>query len=74
MTFGTLAAMMASDWVRQKKNPWSELFAPSRKKLKGSAWDYLKWNKDYPYYLVRGYLGKPEGESLASVGKNEVRS
>ena len=53
MTFGTLAAMMARDWVTQKKNPWTDLFDPSRKKLKGGTWDYLKENKDYPYYLLK---------------------
>lgn len=56
MTFGTLAAMMACDWAAQKKNPWTDLFAPSRKKLKGSAWDYLKENIDYPYYLMKTRL------------------
>ncbi len=71
MTFGTLSAMMARDWITQKKNPWTDLFDPSRKKVKGGAWDYLKENKDYPYYLLKTYLAKPEGESLASVGKNE---
>jgi Rieske Fe-S protein len=71
MTFGTLAAMMASDWVAQKKNPWTDLFAPSRKKLKGGVWDYLKENVDYPYYLMKTRLAAAEGDSLASVAKNE---
>ena len=71
MTFGTLAAMMAADWVAQKKNPWIDLFAPSRKKLKGGAWDYLKENADYPYYFVKTRLAAAEGESLGNVGKNE---
>lgn len=71
MTFGTLAAMMATDWVSQKKNPWAGLFDPSRKKLKGGAWDYLKENADYPYYLIKTRFTAAEGDSLGSVGKNE---
>ncbi len=71
MTFGTLTAMMAADWAAQKKNPWSDLFAPSRKKLRGSAWDYLKENVDYPYYLLKTRLAASEGESLAALAPGE---
>jgi Rieske Fe-S protein len=71
MTFGSLSAMMATDWVSQKKNPWAELFDPSRKKLKGGTWDYLKENADYPYYLIKTRFAAAQGESLGNVGKNE---
>jgi len=71
MTFGTLTAMMAADWAAQKKNPWSELFSPSRKKLKGGAWDYLKENADYPYYLLKTRLALPEGGSLSALAPGE---
>jgi glycine/D-amino acid oxidase-like deaminating enzyme/nitrite reductase/ring-hydroxylating ferredoxin subunit len=71
MTFGTLSAMMANDWVAQKKNPWTDLFSPSRKKLKGGTWDYVKENLDYPYYMVKSRLTFTEGDSLATVGRNE---
>lgn len=71
MTFGTVAAMMARDWATDKKNPWTDLFAPDRKKLKGGAWDYLRENKDYPYYFMKGRLATPEGESLEAVKRGE---
>ncbi len=71
MTFGTLTAMMAADWAAQKKNPWADLFSPSRKKLKGGAWDYLKENVDYPYYLLKTRLEAPEGDSLADLKPGE---
>lgn len=71
MTFGTLGAMMAIDAVRGQKNPWAELFDPHRKKLRGGAWDYLKENKDYPYYMVRDRLGGVEGKSLAEMKPGE---
>ena len=47
-TFGTLGAMMAVDAFLGKKNPWSELFNVSRKKLKGGTWDYLKGKQGLP--------------------------
>ncbi len=71
MTFGTLAGMMASDWAAQKTNPWTELFAPSRKKLKGGVWDYLKENADYPYYLLKTRLAAAEGGSVKDVAAGE---
>ena len=66
MTFGTLAGMMAADRIMGRANPWSALFDPSRKTL-GGLWDYVKENKDYPYYLVRDRFAGTEGRSLRSV-------
>jgi glycine/D-amino acid oxidase-like deaminating enzyme/nitrite reductase/ring-hydroxylating ferredoxin subunit len=71
MTFGTLGAMMARDAVLKRKNPWSELFEPGRKKLRGGTWTYLKENKDYPYYLLRDWLGGTEGKSLRVLKRGE---
>lgn len=71
MTFGTLGAMMAVDAVLKRKNPWQELFEVHRAKLLGGTWAYLKENKDYPYYMVRDWLGGAEGKSLASVKKGQ---
>jgi glycine/D-amino acid oxidase-like deaminating enzyme/nitrite reductase/ring-hydroxylating ferredoxin subunit len=70
-TFGTFGAMMAVDAFLGKKNPWSELFDVSRKKLKGGMWDYLKENKDYPYYLLRDWLGRADGTSLKQLRKGQ---
>lgn len=71
MTFGTLAAMMAHDFVTGRKNPWRELFDPSRKTLRGGAWDYIKENVDYPYYMIRDRFVGAEGKSLRAVHKGE---
>lgn len=55
MTFGTLGAMMACDAVFHRQNPWKKLFDVNRTTI-SSAWDYVKENLDYPYYLVRDRL------------------
>jgi Rieske Fe-S protein len=71
MTFGTATAMMARDWATGAKNPWAELFDVERKKIKGGVWDYLRENKDYPYYLVKGRLEEAEAESVRALQPGE---
>jgi Rieske Fe-S protein len=67
MTFGTLAAMMASDAIAGRSNPWSALFAPERAALAHKPWDYLRQNADYPYYLVRDRFAGVQSRSLRAV-------
>ena len=71
MTFGTLGAMMAVDAALHRPNPWQDIFSVTRKKLRGGLWDYVKENKDYPYYMLRDRLSPAEGDSVADVGRNE---
>jgi glycine/D-amino acid oxidase-like deaminating enzyme/nitrite reductase/ring-hydroxylating ferredoxin subunit len=66
-TFGTLGGMMAADYVAGSKNPWSDLFDPSRKKVLGGAWDYIRENKDYPYYFFKDRFTAPGENSLDAV-------
>src|ERR1041385_4960025 len=67
ITFGTIAATMARDWTIGRKNPWSDLFAVDRKKIKGATWNYLKENKDYPYYMIKDRLTRPEADSVGEI-------
>lgn len=66
ITFGTLAGMMACDAVQGRKNPWQDLFAVNRRSLSG-AWDYVKENFDYPYYLLRDRLAGAEAATTDEV-------
>jgi Rieske Fe-S protein len=52
--------MMAADAALGLKNPWSELFDVGRTKIRGGAWDYIKENIDYPYYMVRDRITGPD--------------
>jgi len=52
-------------------NPWADLFDAGRTKVKGGAWNYLKENKDYPYYMIRDRLAGPEGRSLRELGRGK---
>jgi Rieske Fe-S protein len=72
-TFGTVAAMMAHDWVRGRRNPWQGLFDAGRTTVRGGAWDYVKENKDYPYYLIRDRFAGAAGRSLRQLAPGEGR-
>ena len=71
MTFGTLGAMIAVDGVLGRSNPWTELFDPARKAILRGAWEYVKENADYPYYVIRDRFAGAEGRSLRDVKRGE---
>jgi glycine/D-amino acid oxidase-like deaminating enzyme/nitrite reductase/ring-hydroxylating ferredoxin subunit len=73
MAFGTVGAMMATDAYLKRDNPWKDLFAPGRKALRAGKLEYARENVDYPYYLLRGWLGPAEEESLNAVKSGEGR-
>ena len=70
MTFGTLAGMMFRDHVLGRTNPWKDLLSVDRKKL-STTWDYIKENKDYPYYLLKGILSAPNADTVSTVPPGE---
>ncbi len=67
ITMGTLAALMFAGHVEGLENPWKDLFSVERKEL-SSSWDYLKENKDYPYYMAKSLFmgGSRDPEALHS--------
>ena len=69
MTFGTLTGMMAADRILGVKNPWGDLFSPSRTIVHGGVWDYVKENKDYPYYKVRDWFAGAESRTLRGIAR-----
>ena len=71
LTFGTLAAMMISDAILQRDNPWTELFDPGRKAITRGLWDYLKQNVDYPYYRIRDQFAGADARSLRAVKRGQ---
>lgn len=67
MTFGTIGAVMAADRIDGRPNPWQELFDVDRTKVRGGLWDYLRENKDYPYYLIRDRFAGADGKSARAI-------
>jgi glycine/D-amino acid oxidase-like deaminating enzyme/nitrite reductase/ring-hydroxylating ferredoxin subunit len=70
LTFGTLGAIIVSDAILERRNPWAELFDPGRAAIRRGLWEYLKENADYPYYMMRDRFAGAEGRSLRSVKRS----
>jgi glycine/D-amino acid oxidase-like deaminating enzyme/nitrite reductase/ring-hydroxylating ferredoxin subunit len=73
MTFGTLAAMMFCDELAGRNNPWRKLFDVNRKAFPTGAWDYLKENKDFPYYFLKDRLAKARAQSANEIMPGQGR-
>lgn len=71
MTFGTVSAMMLLDYIQCRKNPWSDIFQVDRKKILGSAWEYLRENIDYPFFMLRDWLAPADGTSTRELKRGE---
>jgi glycine/D-amino acid oxidase-like deaminating enzyme/nitrite reductase/ring-hydroxylating ferredoxin subunit len=73
LTFGTLSGVMAADALTSRDNPWRALFDATRTGIRHGAWDYIKENADYPYYLIRDRFAGDKGKSLRSVPRGSGR-
>ncbi|MGI8672484.1 MAG: FAD-dependent oxidoreductase, partial [Luteitalea sp.] len=71
MTFGTLGAMLISDAILGRRNPWAELFEPGRSALRHAAWEYLKENADYPYYMLRQRIAGAPRSSIDTIARGQ---
>ncbi|MBL9037603.1 MAG: FAD-dependent oxidoreductase [Archangium sp.] len=70
-TFGTLAAMILTDRVLGRPNPWTDLYDATRIKPLASLKSYITENIDFPFYFVSGAIKPPDVLSVADVGVNE---
>jgi glycine/D-amino acid oxidase-like deaminating enzyme/nitrite reductase/ring-hydroxylating ferredoxin subunit len=73
MTFGTLAAMMATDAVMERESPWSSLYAYNRVHALAAAKDLVTENVDFPVHMVKDRLKGAEGDAYADVPRGEGR-
>ena len=71
LTFGTVAAMMITDAIVGRPNPWAELFDPGRKAVTRGLWEYVKENVDYPYYMIRDRFAGAETRSLRGIRRGD---
>jgi glycine/D-amino acid oxidase-like deaminating enzyme/nitrite reductase/ring-hydroxylating ferredoxin subunit len=71
MTFGTLGGSMMADAILGRANPWADLFEPGRMAVRRGAWEYIKENVDYPYYLIRDRFAGAEGRSMREVRRGQ---
>lgn len=73
MTHGTMAAMLVSDLILGRKNPWSEVYDPSRIKPIASFKDWAKENVDFPLHLLGDRLKGPAAHGLEDVPRGTGR-
>ena len=71
MTFGTLGGMMLTDAILGRPNPWADLFEPGRMAVRRGAWEYVKENVDYPYYLIRDRFAGASGRSTRELKRGQ---
>lgn len=73
-TFGTIAALIVSDLVNGRENPWAELYAATRMKPVSSAATYAAENVDFPMHLVSDRLHPPEAKSPVDIRPGEGKT
>jgi Rieske Fe-S protein len=71
ITFGTLGAMMITDAILERANPWAGLFDPARTALTSGLVPYLKQNADYPYYMLRDRFAGVESRPLRAIRRGQ---
>ncbi len=73
-TFGPIAAMIVTDLVNGRENPWADLYAATRVKPVASATTYVHENIDFPMHLVSDRLHPPEVTSPAAIRPGEGKT
>jgi glycine/D-amino acid oxidase-like deaminating enzyme/nitrite reductase/ring-hydroxylating ferredoxin subunit len=73
ITFGTIAALMFRDAIMKKENPWDDLFSVTRTTAVHGAWDYIKQNVDYPYYMIADRLSGTKDDDVDDIAIGDGR-
>lgn len=73
MTNGTASAMLLSDLVRGRENPWKKLYSPQRAELLPNARRLMSEGARAGVSFVGGHLRQPEGRDAADVAPGEAR-
>jgi glycine/D-amino acid oxidase-like deaminating enzyme/nitrite reductase/ring-hydroxylating ferredoxin subunit len=71
MTFGTLAALIASDLILGRENPYAGIFDATRVKPLAGAKNFIRENVDFPVHLVADRLKPAEGDSYRDVQRGQ---
>lgn len=71
MTFGTAAAILLSDLVLGVRNPWQDLFEPTRIKPVAAAKDFVTNNAEVGVHFITDRLKAPDAKSLLEVAPGE---
>jgi glycine/D-amino acid oxidase-like deaminating enzyme/nitrite reductase/ring-hydroxylating ferredoxin subunit len=73
-TFGTIAAMIVSDLIMGRTNPWADLYSATRVKPVTSATAYVGENVDFPIHLLTDRLAPPEARTVEDIPPGEGKT
>lgn len=71
LTYGTLAAMIISDLILGKENPWAKCYDPKRFTPVASAMQFSKESIDVAAHLVKDYLFTEDEGALKEIKPGE---
>ena len=71
ITFGTLAAMILSDEILGRTNPWGELLSATRVKPIAAFTDYVTENVDFPLHFVKDRLTAAEVRRVDDIERGQ---
>lgn len=71
ITFGTLSAIIISNYILGKPNPYGKLFDPGRLKPIAGFTDFIKENADVAYHFIADRLSIKEINSLKDIKRGE---
>jgi len=71
MILGSLSAVLISDLILGKENPYEKLFNPSRLKPIAGFAEFVKENADVAYHFVADRFGAEIIKSTSELGKSE---
>ena len=71
LTNGTIAAMLCTDAVMGRDNPWASVYDATRIKALASAKEYISENLDFPAHFLGDLFKSPSARALAQVHPGE---
>ena len=74
LVYGTLSAMILSDLILGKENPWADLYAPTRHRPLQAAPKFIKENVDVMVQYLKDLPYRSQVEELADVQAGEGKN
>ena len=72
MTNGTVAAMLISDLILKRTNPWSEVFDPHRLTVAASAQKFATENLKVATHFLKDRVKHPQEQAFEQLGNGEA--
>ncbi|RNI24519.1 FAD-dependent oxidoreductase [Rufibacter latericius] len=74
LTYGTLAAMILSDLILERENPWAEMYSPTRHQPMKASAKFVKENVDVMMQYLKDLPYRSQVEELADINAGEGKN